>query len=58
MLSFEDFTKRMKSLTVALLGLEDRSKVLERRSLQLEDQSESESVQRELRSKIEKSEKV
>lgn len=55
---FEDFAKRMKELTEEMLGLEDRSAALERRSLQLEDQTESDSVQRDLRSKIEKSDVI
>lgn len=58
MLSFEDFAKRMKELTEELLGLEDRSATLERRSLQLEDQAEADSIQRNLRLKIEKSEGI
>jgi hypothetical protein len=58
MLSFDDFTKRMKELTEELLGLEDRSATLERRSLQLEDQAEADSIQRNLRLKIEKSEGI
>jgi hypothetical protein len=58
MLSFDDFAKRMKELTEELLGLEDRSATLERRSLQLEDQAEADSIQRNLRLKIEKSEGI
>jgi hypothetical protein len=58
MLSFQDFAKRMKELTEELLELEDRSATLERRSLLLEDQAETDSVQRDLRSKIEKREVI